>query len=136
MPRSAVPLCCALLAAAWLGLPQAAQAQGPRTSLPRTVVSPQLAVRPAFAHATSLPDSVLANRGTYWKEGLVVGAALGALLGQRLLGPFCATSEPAGNACVLPDMAGYAVVAGTGGLVGALLGRAVRKAPRDGTPAR
>jgi hypothetical protein len=136
MPRSAVPLCCALLAAPWLGLPHAAQAQGPRTSLPRTVASPLLAVRPAYARATSLPDSVLASRGSYWKEGLVVGAALGALLGQRLLGPFCATSEPAGNACVLPDMAGYAVVAGTGGLVGALLGRAVRKAPREGTPAR
>ncbi len=127
MRRPGIAVCWILLAGAWLGTLQAVEAQGPRTVLPHSLTIPAGPFQPGMAAASTLPDSVLASRGSYWKEGLVVGAVLGALLGPRLLGPFCATSEPAGNACVLPDIAGYAVSIGTGSLLGALLGRAVRR---------
>ena len=54
-----------------------------------------------LALATSLPDSVLASRGSYWKEGLVVGAALGGLLNVNTCGGTCEKLEMAGSLWVM-----------------------------------
>ena len=127
-----------LLLLALLAAPIAASAQtstagvpGPAPSALRNPGVP----RPLQPNWISDPsDSVARIRPTYWKEGAVVGGAVGAIGFGLLVGAICGLSESetgcTGKA-LLGGLVGGGVVAVPGALIGGLFPKAPRKAEHE-----
>ena len=72
----------------------------------------------------SLPDSVRRPPPTQWRAGLLVGAALGGIVGGYLGHGLCKDSETSHGSCSGSLLSGALVLAVPAGRVGALIGGA------------
>ncbi|MEP7226741.1 MAG: hypothetical protein ABI785_05230 [Gemmatimonadales bacterium] len=127
-----------LLLLAVLDAPVAASAQnstvrvpGPNSSALRSPAVPK-PLHPNWIFNPS--DSVAKIRPTYWKEGAVVGGAVGAVGFGLMVGAICGLSESetgcTGKA-LLGGLVGGVVMAVPGALIGGLFPKAPRKAEHE-----
>ena len=84
-----------------------------------TVPSPS-ALIPATTLQT-IRDSTVYRR-SYWQEGLVTGAVIGALLGAVAASGLCSMSETSNSSCGLAAIKGALLLGAPGATVGALIG--------------
>ena len=61
-------------------------------------------------------------RQSHWQEGLMVGAAVGLLLGAVAGGAVCSISETSDSGCEVSALKGALLLAAPGASVGALIG--------------
>lgn len=107
-----------------VGLPRPAVAQGPRltTSWMQAGESP---APPRHLPIVS-PDTVRHIQPTYWKKGLVIGAAIGVLVGGAFGNTMCHVSEVI-ESCTPLTVGGALVTGALAGTIGALIGGAFPK---------
>jgi hypothetical protein len=119
----------ALVTAALLLISGASCAQ----ELPRTLAHADLPVVTTPGAGWVLPDSVRRYPATHWKEGLLVGAAVGALFGAYLGQGLCHDSETRhGRSCIPSAVSGAVVLAVPTSVVGALVGGSFfKRSPPD-----
>jgi hypothetical protein len=117
-PRSA------LVIAALLIIPGAGWAQeSPRTLLAHM----DLPALSAPGAGWALPDSVRRYPATHWREGVLVGAAIGALFGAYLGHGLCRDSETRHGSCLPLAVGGAVVLAVPTSVVGGLVGGSLSK---------
>jgi len=111
----------------------AAQAPAARVSAP--VLLSSTARGPLrFARLAEPRDTVVRQlEPTYWKEGAVVGGAVGALGGALLGLSVCRLAEQPDKNCTGSAVLGGVLAAAVMAIPGALIGGQIRKSEQDGS---
>lgn len=107
-----------------VGLPRPAAAQGPQI----TASWMQAGESPAPPRQLLIipPDTIRHIQPTHWKKGLVIGAAIGVLVGGVFGNTMCHVSEVI-ESCTPLTVGGALVTGALTGTIGALIGGAFPK---------
>jgi hypothetical protein len=135
--RTIVPallLCLAATPAALAAQDRGSPPQPPSPSRVAGTLSPALRAPRAAAPLDSERAAIRAAvRRTRWREGLIAGAVVFAIVGGYVAGGFCAADDGAtgasSNGCTEEILGGGLAAAAVGGLIGGLIGSRIHRGP-------